>query len=32
MGNLAILVKSRAKEGKRDEIRALYESLMAPRA
>lgn len=32
MGNLAIIVKSRAKEGKRDEIRALYEELMGPRA
>lgn len=32
MGNLAIIVKSRAKEGKRDQIRSLYEELMAPRA
>lgn len=32
MGNLAVIVKSKAKEGKRDEIRRLYEELMAPQA
>ena len=32
MGDLAIVVKSRAQPGKRDAIRILYEELMAPRA
>lgn len=32
MGELAIIVKSRAKPGKRDEISRLYEKLMIPRA
>ncbi len=32
MGELAIIVKSKAQPGKRDEIKALYDELMAPRA
>lgn len=32
MGNLAMFIKSKAKAGKRDQIRELYEELMAPRA
>lgn len=32
MGELAIFVESKAKPGKRDEIRRLYEEMMAPRA
>ncbi|MGD2101469.1 MAG: antibiotic biosynthesis monooxygenase [Acidimicrobiia bacterium] len=32
MGELALIVTSTAKDGKRDEIRGLYEELMAPRA
>ena len=32
MGELAIFVESKAKPGKRNEIRELYEKLMAPRA
>jgi len=32
MGELAIIVKSKVKTGKREEIQALYEQIMAPRA
>lgn len=32
MGSLAIIVKSKTKDGKRDEIQSLYEETMAPRA
>lgn len=32
MGDLAIIVRSRAKAGKREEIQAVYDRIMAPRA
>ncbi|HEX6287173.1 MAG TPA: antibiotic biosynthesis monooxygenase [Acidimicrobiia bacterium] len=32
MGQLALIVTSTAKDGRRDEIRELYEEIMAPRA
>lgn len=32
MSRLAMIIKTKAKPGKRDEIQALYEELLAPRA
>ena len=32
MGELAMIIKTRAQPGRRDEVRSLYEELLAPRA